>query len=100
MGPTPVITIPISEPPAPAPGWRLELSARRAARLTAPDGSSVWDGECGQPRPWCDLITRTSRCAVLIGAVGLYRAGERIPTRITTLLDQPAHAGETGRGPG
>ena len=39
-------------PPAPAPGWRLELSARRAARLTAPDGSVMYGGECGQPRPW------------------------------------------------
>ena len=29
----------------PAPGWRLELSARRAARLTAPDGSIVYGGE-------------------------------------------------------
>lgn len=30
--------IEVGEPLAPAPGWRLELSARRAARLTAPDG--------------------------------------------------------------
>jgi hypothetical protein len=82
-------------PPAPAPGWRLELSARRAARLTAPDGSIIWGGECGQPRPWRALITRTSRCAVLIGAIGLYpNPGERAPTRITTLLDHAAHAEE------
>jgi hypothetical protein len=94
MGLTLVTTIPISEPPAPAPGWRLELSARRAARLTAPDGSIIWGGECGQPRPWRALITRTNRCAVLIGAIGLYPTGERAPTRITTLLDQAAHAEE------
>jgi hypothetical protein len=82
-------------PPVPAPGWRLELSDRRAARLTAPDGSIVYSGECGQPRPWRTLITRTSRCAVLIGAIGLYpNPGERAPTRITTLLDQAAHAEE------
>jgi hypothetical protein len=85
-------------PPAPAPGWRLELSARRAARLTAPDGSDgsvIYDGKCGQPRPWRALITRTNRCAVLIGAIGLYpNSGERAPTRITTLLDQAAHAEE------
>jgi hypothetical protein len=82
-------------PPAPAPGWRLELSARRAARLTAPDGSIMYGGECGQPRPWRALITRTNRCAVLIGAIGLYpNPGERAPTRITTLLDQAAHAAE------
>jgi len=80
--------------PAPAPGWRLELSDRRAARLTAPDGSVIYGGECGQPRPWRALISRTSRCAVLIGAIGLYpNPGERAPTRITTLLDQAAHAG-------
>ena len=82
-------------PPAPAPGWRLELSARRAARLTAPDGSIIYGGECGQPRPWRALITRTNRCAVLIGAIGLYpNPGERAPARITTLLDQAAHAEE------
>jgi hypothetical protein len=85
----------ISEPPAPAPGWRLELSARQAARLTAPDGSIVYVGECGQPRPWRALITRTNLCAVLIGAIGLYpNPGERPFTRITTLLDQAAHAEE------
>ena len=82
-------------PPAQAPGWRLELSARRAARLTAPDGSIMYDGECGQPRPWRALITRTDRCAVLIGAIGLYASpDERAPTRITTLLDRAAHAEE------
>jgi hypothetical protein len=93
-GLTPVTAIPISEPPAPAPGWRLELSALRAARLTAPDGSIIWSGECGQPRPWRALITRTSRCAVLIGAIGLYPTGERAPTRISTLLAQAADAEE------
>ena len=72
---------PLAPPPAPAPGWRLELSARRAARLTAPDGPVIWGGECGQPRPWRALITRTSQCAVLIGAIGLYPTGERAPTR-------------------
>jgi hypothetical protein len=79
-------------PLARAPGWRLELSARRAARLTAPDGSIMYGGECGQPRPWRALITRTNRCAVLIGAIGLY--AERAPTRVTTLLDQTADAEE------
>ena len=89
---------PLVPPPAPAPGWRLELSARRAARLTAPDGPVIWGGECGQPRPWRALITRTSQCAVLIGAIGLYPTGERAPTRITTLLDQAAHAQELAGG--
>jgi hypothetical protein len=93
MGLTPVTTI--GETPGPAPGWRLELSARRAARLTAPDGSAIYGGECGQPRPWRALITRTNRCAVLIGAIGLYPSpGERAPIRIGTLLDQAAHAEE------
>ncbi len=96
MGLTLVTTI--GEPPAPAPGWRLELSARRAARLTAPDGSVIYSGECGQPQPWRALITRTSRCAVLIGAIGLYPTGERAPTRIETLLDQAAHATELAGG--
>lgn len=78
-----------------APGWRLELSALRSARLTAPDGSLVWDGECGQPQPWRAQITRTNRCAVLIGAIGLFpEPGARPFTRIITLLDQAAHAGE------
>ena len=93
-GPGTPDVIEVGEPLAPAPGWRLELSARRAARLTAPDGSIIWGGECGQPRPWRALITRTSRCALLIGAIGLYPTSERVPTRITTLLDQAAHAGE------
>lgn len=95
MGLTLVTTIPINEPPAPAPGWRLELSARRAARLTAPDRSIIWGGECGQPRPWRALITRTNRCAVLIGATGLWTGpGERPSTRIETLLDRAAYAEE------
>jgi hypothetical protein len=82
-------------PPDPAPGWRLELSDRRAVRLTAPDGSIMYGGECGQPRPWRALITCTNRCAVLIGAIGLYpNPGERALTRITTLLDLAAHAEE------
>ena len=94
-GPGPSDVIGVGEPLVPAPGWRLELSARRAARLAAPDGSTMYDGECGQPEPWRALISRTSRCAVLIGAIGLYpHPGERAPTRITTLLDQAAHAGE------
>ena len=78
----------------PAPGWRLELSARRAARLTAPDGSIVYGGECGQPRPWRALITRTGRCAVLIGAIGLRATPVNAPTRIETLLDQAVDAEE------
>jgi len=101
MGLSPVTTISqppapalLTEPPAPAPGWRLELSARRAARLTAPNGTIIYDGECGQARPWRTLITRTNRCAVLIGAIGLYPTGERPFTWIETLLDQAAHAQE------
>jgi hypothetical protein len=94
-GPGTPDVIEVGEPLAPAPGWRLEVSARRAARLTAPDGSITYDGECGQPRPWRELITRTNRCAVLIGAIGLYpELGERAATRITTLLEQAADAGE------
>ncbi len=99
MGLTPVTTAMISEPPAAAPGWRLELSALRAARLSAPDGSISWAGECGQPRPWRELITRTGRCAVLIGAIGLWPgSGARAPTRIETRLDQAAQAGELAGG--
>jgi hypothetical protein len=94
-GPGTPDVIEVGEPLAPAPGWRLELSARRAARLTAPDESIIWGGECGQPRPWRALITRTNRCAVLIGAIGLWPGpGERAATGITTLLDQAAHAEE------
>jgi hypothetical protein len=101
MGLTPVTaaTTAMSEPPVPAPGWRLELSAARAARLTAPDGSIIWAGVCGQPRPWRELITRTSRCAVLIGAIGLWPgSGGRAPTPIATRLDQAAWAGELAGG--
>ncbi|HEX4254117.1 MAG TPA: hypothetical protein VH089_03460, partial [Streptosporangiaceae bacterium] len=49
-------TIDLAEPLVLAPGWRLELSAPRAARLTASDGSLVWAGECAQAPPWLDLI--------------------------------------------
>ena len=97
-GPGTPDVIEVGEPLTPAPGWRLELSARRAARLTAPDGSVIYAGECGQPRPWRTLIAGTHRCAVLIGAIGLYPAGERAPTRITTLLDQAARAEELAGG--
>ncbi len=107
MGLTPVTTISeagtdvieTGEPLAPAPGWRLELSALRAARLTAPGGSIIWSGECGQPQPWRELITRTSRCALLIGAIGLWAApGERPSARMHTRLNQAAHAGELAGG--
>lgn len=86
----------LAEPPAPVPGWRLDLTGRRAALLTAPDGTIVYDGTCGgQARPWRALITRTGRCAVLIGAVGLYpNQGERPFTWMETLLDQAAQAKE------
>jgi hypothetical protein len=41
------------------------------------------------------MAARTGRCAMLTGAIGLYPGpGERAVTRITTLLDQAAHAGE------
>jgi hypothetical protein len=79
-------TFDVAEPLAPAPGWRLELSADRAARLTAPDGSLLWAGECGQARPWRDLITGTGRCAVLIGAIGLW--ADRPPAPMETMLNQ------------
>jgi hypothetical protein len=102
MGLTTVVTISqpaaqalITEPPAPAPGWRLALSAPRAARLTAPNGTIVYDGECEQAPPWRALITSTNQCVVLIGAIGLYPdSGARPFTWIQTLLDQAAHAGE------
>jgi hypothetical protein len=85
----------LTEPPTPAPGWHLELSGRRAARLSAPDGTIVYDGECGgQARPWRALITRTHRCALLIGAVGLYPTEKRPFAWIETLLDDAAHAEE------
>jgi hypothetical protein len=90
QGPAPAL---IAEAPAPAPGWRLELSAPRAARLTAPNGTIIYDGECEQAPPWCALITRTNQCAVLIGAIGLY-PDERPFTWIEALLDQAAHANE------
>jgi hypothetical protein len=77
-----------------ATGWRFELSGRRVARLTAPDGPVIWDRDFDQPFPWRRLITRTGRCVVLIGAIGLYPTSARAFTSITTLLDQAADAGE------
>lgn len=85
----------LAAPPAAAPGWRLELPTLRTARLTAPDGTVVYDGTCGgQAPPWRDLITRTKRCAVLIGAVGLHPTAERPFAWIQTLLDRAARADE------
>jgi hypothetical protein len=78
----------------PAAGWRCELSGRRVARLTAPDGSVVWGRDFDQPFRWRRLITRTHRCVVLIGAIGLYPTVKRPFTWTTTLLKQAAHAGE------
>lgn len=107
MGLTPVTTISdppgaalLTQPPAPAPGWRLDLTGPRTARLTAPDGTIVYDGTCGgQARPWRAQIIRTGRCVVLVGAVGLYpREGERPFTWIETLLDRAAHATELAGG--
>ncbi|HEX5406937.1 MAG TPA: hypothetical protein VFX16_32075 [Pseudonocardiaceae bacterium] len=105
MGLAPVTTISqppaptiLTGPPDPAIGWRLELSAPRAARLTAPNGTVVYDGECEQARPWCELITSTSQCAVLIGAVGLHPTDERPFAWIETLLDRAAQANELAGG--
>jgi hypothetical protein len=68
-------------------------------RLAGPDGSIIWAGECGQPRPWRELITRTSRCTVLIGAIGLWPgSGVRVLARLETRLDQAAQAGELAGG--
>jgi hypothetical protein len=74
-------------------------------RLAGPDGSIIWAGECGQPRPWRELITRTSRCTVLIGAIGAIGAiglwpgsGVRVLARLETRLDQAAQAGELAGG--
>jgi hypothetical protein len=77
-----------------AVGWRFELSGRRVARLTAPDGSVVWGRESDLPLRWRMLITRTHRCVVVIGAIGLYPTAERPFTWTTTLLKQAADAGE------
>ena len=84
--PTGPTTFDLAEPLTPAPGWRLDLSAPRAARLTTPDGSLLWAGECAQAPPWIDQITGTGRCAVLIGAIGLW--ADRPPARIETMLNQ------------
>jgi hypothetical protein len=79
----------------PATGWRFELSGRRVQRLTAPDGSLIWGEDHGQPGRWRMLITRTRRCVVLIGAIGLYPESDERPfTWLTTLLRQAADAGE------
>ena len=47
-------------------------------------------------RPWRALITRTNRCAVQIGPIGLW--AERARTRIETLLGQAADAEELAGG--
>lgn len=79
----------------PATGWRFELSGRRIERLTAPDGSLIWGQDHGQPSRWRMLITRTRRCVVLIGAIGLYPESDERPfTWLTTLLKRAADAGE------
>ena len=61
-----------------------------------PQGLVIWAGECGQARPWRALITRTNRCAVQIGPIGLW--AERARTRIETLLGQAADAEELAGG--
>ena len=84
----------LTAPPDPAPGWRLELSRPRAARLTAPDGTLVYDGECAQAPPWCEQMAETGQCAVLIGAVGLFPTEQRPFTWMETLLGRAAQAEE------
>ena len=79
-------------------GWRFELSGRRIARLTAPDGSVVWGQDSEQPGRWRMLLTRTGRCVVLIGAIGLYPTVDRPFTWPVTLLVQAAAAGELAGG--
>ena len=56
-------------------------------------GHLVWGVRPG--RPWRALIDRTGRCAVLIGAIGLWAIGSAgAPTRIETRLEQAAQSGE------
>lgn len=69
------------------------LSARDPAIRRGP-----WGREFDQPFPWRALITRTKRCVVLIGAIGLYPTAERAFTWMTTLLEQATHAGELVEG--
>jgi hypothetical protein len=48
-GPGTPDVIEVGEPLAPVPGWRLEVSARRAARLTARTGQPCTTGSAASP---------------------------------------------------
>jgi hypothetical protein len=85
----------VGELPAPAPGWQLELFGRRQLRVTGPDGWVMYEGSCGQPRPWRQLIAATGRCVVLTGTIGLYACpGLDDPAQLVGMVDAAARGGQ------
>jgi hypothetical protein len=85
--PTGPATIDLASPLTEPPGWHLDLSAPRAARLTR-DGALLWAGECAQAPPWLALITATARCALLVASLGLW-APRPTPAPMETMLNHP-----------
>jgi hypothetical protein len=84
----------VGELSGPAPGWQLELPGRRQVRVTAADGSVVYEGSCGHPRPWRQQIAATGRCVVLTGTIGLYACpGRGDPAHLVGMVEAAARTG-------
>jgi hypothetical protein len=77
-------------------GWQLRAPAPGKLLLTAPDGSVIYDGECGWPPQWRDAAREWGYSVVLAGSIGLYATWGRQLTAgdLTDMLTRAASAGE------
>jgi hypothetical protein len=87
----------LDQRPGYPPGWHLRASAPgRLLLADEPSGEVMFDGECGCPSPWRDLVGEWGYCVVLAGSVGLYALGGCQPDvgELTSMLTRAAAAGE------
>lgn len=86
----------LDQRPGYPPGWQLQAPARGQLLLTTPDGSVMYDGECGWPPQWRDAAREWGYSVVLAGSIGLYATrGRHLTTGdLTGMLTRAATAGE------
>ena len=86
----------LDQRPGHPPGWQLRAPAPGNLLLTAPDGSVMYDGECGWPPQWRGAAQGSGYSVVLAGSIGLYATqGRQLTTDdLTGMLTRAATAGE------
>jgi hypothetical protein len=87
----------VASPAARAPA-RLAAAGASPGKLllTEPDGTVMYDGECGWPSQWRDAAREWGYSVVLAGSTGLYATRDRQLTAddLTGMLTRAATAGE------